>query len=303
MGDNVVEDGADAALEEVRQFFVELNEWVPILGDFLEMILGWPAARHERIYDLTGYYQDAAKLFADHLDEISGYLQDYEAWQGDGAAQLVREQLQAHFDEVGAMGGGLAAMREMVHGKALEIESMKWMAIINLVMLGIAIVQMLVTAWTGVGALVGAGEIAFTRAAMAQLVRRLLAKLWEQTIKAGVRNFVRSGVSGVAKTALRGGLVYSGFIVASKGGITLIQTLEGHDPFTEGFAGRFATEAVDGFIAGAIGGPLMLGVHSRVTEAVAFGAGQLVDNVLQIGRDNLLDAAGLRDRDPPFASS
>ena len=121
MGDNVVGDAADAVLEEVRQFFVELNEWVPVLGDFLEMILEWPEARHDRLFDLSDAYRNTTQLYRDHLEEISGYLNDLNAWQGDGTAALVRDQLQAYLDETAGMSEALSGMHETVHMKALEI--------------------------------------------------------------------------------------------------------------------------------------------------------------------------------------
>ncbi|MDT5028748.1 MAG: hypothetical protein QOE61_5174, partial [Micromonosporaceae bacterium] len=82
MGGNVAEDGADFVLEQVRRFFVELNQYVPILGDFLEMILEWPEGRSYRLFDLADSYRDAAQLYSDHLQEVEGYLRDLEAWQG-----------------------------------------------------------------------------------------------------------------------------------------------------------------------------------------------------------------------------
>jgi hypothetical protein len=51
VGDNIAEDGADAVLEVVRLFFVELDRYVPIIGHFLELILDWPEGHHERLFD------------------------------------------------------------------------------------------------------------------------------------------------------------------------------------------------------------------------------------------------------------
>ena len=92
------------------------------------------------------------------------------------------------------------------------------MAIINLVMLGVAIVQMIITAWTGVGAAAGALQIAGTKITIRTLAKQLLTQLWKQTIKGGIRNFKRGGLRGVGKTALRGGAAYSGFILATRAG-------------------------------------------------------------------------------------
>ncbi|MGW4460877.1 toxin glutamine deamidase domain-containing protein [Micromonospora sp. NPDC004704] len=295
MGDNVAEDGADAALEAVRQCMIQINEWIPVLGDFLDMITQWPEARHSRLFDLADSYLQAAELYGAHLEELQDYLGDFDAWQGDGAAQVAREQFQAYFAETAGMAELLGAVQQTVHAKALEIETMKWMAVVTLVMMAVALIQAILTIWTGIGGVAGLVAIVTARQSIVQLARQLVTKLWQETVKAGVRQFTQNLARNAGRAALRGGIMYAGVMGGIKGGILLIQAAEGHDPFTEGWATRFGVELVDSFIAGAIGGPLTLGIHSRVMEAVAFGLGQTVDNVLQYGRDRILDAAGLAD--------
>ena len=113
MTGNAVEDGADAALEAIRQTFIQINEWIPVLGDFLEMITQWPEARHDRLFDLADSYGSAAELYASHLEEIQEYIRDLSVWQGDGAAQVVREALQGYMDETSSMGEALGAMQQL----------------------------------------------------------------------------------------------------------------------------------------------------------------------------------------------
>ncbi|MFD0818564.1 hypothetical protein ACFQ0D_09620, partial [Micromonospora zhanjiangensis] len=293
-------NAADSALNELGEFFDKMTEWIPAAGGwFREMVIEWPEADYDRLYDLADHYAEAAQLYNDHLQDIFGYLNDLEAWQGDGAADAARARFQEYIDEISGMAEGLSVMHEGVQSKALEIESAKWMAIINIVMMAIALVQLILTAWTGVGLAVGAGEFATARAAIWGLMKKLLAKMWEQvfkfgfrhTLKAATRQTIQAGVRKLAVTALRSGLTYAAFVGGSKAIITGIQQFEGHDPFAEkNFWGRFGVELVDSFLAGAIGGPLTLGIQNRFTEAIAYGLGQTLENFSQMGRDQLLEA-------------
>lgn len=209
--------GAEDVLEQLREFFNELGEWIPgVVNWFQEMVLQWPEARHERIFDLADAYRTAAELYSDHLENLQDYLRDLDVWQGDGAAQVAREQLQAYFEETAAMAQAVGAMQQMVHGKAIEIEAAKYMAIINLVMIGVALVQLLLTFWTGIGAAAGAAEMAAGKITIQEVMRQLLRRLWEQTIREGIRRFIAGGLRGVALTALRGGLMYAGFTAADR---------------------------------------------------------------------------------------
>lgn len=283
----------DDVLLKLREFFHELDHWVPGAGSFfVEAILIWPEARYERLFDLSDAYRAAAELYRDHVQELEPYLRDLDVWQGDGAAQVARDQLMLHFDEISGMADAVGAMQQMVHAKALEIESAVYMAIVNLIMVAIALVQLILLFWTGIGAISGAVQMAAGRVAISQIMKMLLTRMWQQTIKAGIRRAIDAGIKGAVKTGVRSGLVYAGFVGGTKAGITLVQALRGHDPFTEDFAGRFAREVVDGFIAGFIGGPLQFGIHSRLAGAAAFTGGTAASNLLQMGRDRLIDMAG-----------
>ncbi|GLI00055.1 toxin glutamine deamidase domain-containing protein [Phytohabitans aurantiacus] len=280
-------------LLEIREFFQSLDEWIPGAGSFfVESVLMFPEARHDRLFDLADAYQTAAEMYADHLEEIRPYLTDLQAWQGDGGAQVTHAQLQAYFDEVSSMSEAISALQQGVHGKALEIEMAVYMAIVNLIMVGIALVQLLLTFWTGIGAISGAGAMATGRWAIIQVMKKLLQRMWEQTIKAGIRRTIDAGIKGAAKTALKSGLMYAGFMGVTKGGITLIQAAEGHDPFTENWGNKFARELFDGFIAGALGGPLQMGIQNRLAGGLAFMGGQFGSNAIQLGRDRLIDLMG-----------
>ncbi len=287
---------AEVALEEMQKFFEEVDHWVPVIEHFLEMVAQWPQANHERVYDLADRYGDGAQAHEDHLQDIDGYLHDLAAWQGDGAAEMVRQGLQAHMSDVHSMAQVLRGMQTITHGNAVEIESMKWMAIINFGMLAFAIVQMLLTFWTGIGAASAAGEIAFTRAAIWALAKKLVTNLWEQGIKAAIQRFVKAGIKAavttVIKTAIKSAIQFAAFTIISKGAIMTVEALEGHDPFVQGWKGQFLTEIRDSLVTGAIGGPLSFGMHGRLAQGFGFGAGALADGLIFHSGDPDFNALG-----------
>lgn len=286
----------DDILQELREFFLKVDQWIPGAGSFfVECVLEFPEARHDRLFDLADAYRRVVELYQEHVDELTPHLNDLDAWQGDGTATLVHEQLRAYLEECSAMAQATAELQQEVHGKALEIESAVYMAIVNLVMVAAALVQVLLTFWTGIGGVSGIAAMVTGRIAIREAMKRLLTRLWQQTLKASVLNTMKAGVRGAAKTALRSGAQFALFTAGTKAGITMVQALEGHDPFTEDFAGRFLRETVDSFITGAIGGPLQFGIPSRLVSAGAMMAGQVADNWLQLKRDQWLERLDLRE--------
>ncbi|MDQ7907787.1 toxin glutamine deamidase domain-containing protein [Phytohabitans sp. ZYX-F-186] len=289
------EDAASAALDAVEVCLREIDRWIPVLGDFLDMISDWPEAEHVRLYDLAEQYGSAAELYSGHLEDLNGYMRDLDAWQGDGASEIARQQLTGYFEELSSMAETLGGVQQYVHGQALEIESMKWMAVVALVMMIIALIQMIITIWTGIGAAAGAVAISGARVTIQTVAKELFRKLMQETIRGGIRKMVQTGFTNVGRRALMGALANAAFMGGIKAGIMGIQALQGHDPFVDGWEQKFAIGLADSLIAGAIGGPLTFGANSRFVEAVAFGVGQLGDNLIRMGLDSLFRATGNQD--------
>ncbi|MEJ3743598.1 toxin glutamine deamidase domain-containing protein [Actinomycetes bacterium KLBMP 9797] len=279
------EDAASAALDAVKDVLDQIDKYIPVLGWFLDAITDWPEADHVRLYDLAEQYQAAAELYSGHLEDLQDFLTGLDAWQGDGAAQIAREQLQGYFTEVSSMAETLGGIQQYVQGQALEMESMKWMTVVTLVLMIIALIQAIIWAWTGVGAAAGAVAMQGAKVTIQAVAKQLFQKMLQETIRGGIRRMIQTGFRGALQRAVGGALANAAFMGGIKAGIMGIQALQGHDPFVDGWERNFAIGLADSLIAGAIGGPLTFGANSRFVEAMAFGVGQLGDNFIRMGLD------------------
>ncbi|BCY11091.1 hypothetical protein [Actinoplanes sp. L3-i22] len=287
-GSNGFGSAFDTILDELLEFFHECEQWVPIVGPVLEMLVEIPEGRELELFDLADYYGQAAQLHAEHAEEVRQQLGElYRVWQGDGGAQKTQDHLQKYLEQVNADAQTFGEMQKMVHGAALSVEAAKMMDVVNLVMLAMATLEVVLTIIETVGlSAVGEGlAIATCRQALKTALKELVEKLIGQGFKGAVKAALKAG--------LKRGLQFAMFTAGSKAGIMAVQAAEGHDPMANFDPIEFAGEVVDGFFAGFLGGPIAMGGHNPLTEAGAMALGQLGDNYLRLYRDDLFDAMGL----------
>src|SRR5262249_11774059 len=113
-GSNAVGSALDHMMDAILEFFRECEQWVPILGPVLEMLVDIPEGKELELYDLADAYGRAAKLHRDHAQEIAPHLNDLEmSWQGDGAAQLAVAQLRGYVEQVSSDAEAFAGMEKL----------------------------------------------------------------------------------------------------------------------------------------------------------------------------------------------
>ncbi|MFI1995568.1 hypothetical protein [Actinoplanes sp. NPDC020271] len=289
-GSNGLGSFIDTALDELLEFFRECEQWVPIVGPVLEMLVEIPEGREQELYDLADYYGQAVDLHRQHAEQVQTLLGDLrQTWQGDGGAQATHEKVQQYLEQLNADAESFAQMQQMVHSAALGVEAAKMMDVVNLVMLAMATVEVIATIIETVGlSAIGEGlAIATCRQAIKTALKELVEKLIGQGFKGAVKAIMKAG--------LQRGLQFVKFTVATKLGILGIQAAEGHDPMTDFDPIEFAGEIADSFVAGFLGGPLAVGAHNPLSEGTAMALGQLGDNYLRLYRDDLFDALNLTD--------
>jgi Ser/Thr protein kinase RdoA (MazF antagonist) len=292
--ENVIGGVAGAIIGELQDIFRELDQWVPgVFPWFRENVLQFPLVDYERLFDLADAYQRAGDLYRNHLEDVNSYVPDLQGWQGSLSGRYVHEDLLGYRDRLSETLQAISAVRGEVHEKAVEIEASAFMGVVNLILAIVAIVQLLVTIWTGIGTLISTAQLFGYKMAIKKIMEELLEKLWEQGIKAFFKQGLRKGLT---KAAWEGAKGFGKFTLWTRGGITVLQTLEGHDPLgDEGALPRLGMEIVDSWVTGAIAGPLGLGIPSKLWTAATFGAGQTVDNMFKYGRDRVIDWAGLTE--------
>ncbi|AEV86746.1 Collagen alpha-4(VI) chain [Actinoplanes sp. SE50/110] len=289
-GSNGVGSVIDTVLDEFLDFFRECEQWVPILGPVLEMLVDIPEGRELELYDLADAYGRAADLHRQHSHEVQALLGDLtRTWLGDGAATKTHERLQKYLEQVNADADAFGQMQQMVSGAALSVEAAKMMDVVNLAMLAMATFEVIMTIIETVGlSAIGEGlAIATCRQAIKTALKELVDKLIKQGFKGALTAALKAG-------AWRG-LQFAAFTAGTKLGIMGIQQAEGHDPLSHFDGYEFAGEVTDSFFAGFLGGPLAMGGHNPLTEAGAMALGQLGDNYLRLYRDDLFDALGGTD--------
>ncbi|HKD99248.1 MAG TPA: hypothetical protein VKB69_16840, partial [Micromonosporaceae bacterium] len=270
-----MDSAIDHCLDELRRAFEDIDHWIHV--PVFEFLVNIPEGNENDLYDLAGKYNDAALLHAGHAQDISAHINDlYTSWSGDGAAQAAQSSLQQYMQQTTLTTEAFQDMEGLVSQGAQDIESTKYMAILNLVMLLVTLIQVIMTLWCTFGATAaeGAGAIALCRQALITALRQLLEKLGSITVR------------GLAKLALKRGLQFAAFTALSKGGIYLIESGEGHNPTWDWKS--FSGEMLDSFTTGFIGGPLSFGLRGPLAESVAMAGGQVGDNAFRKWRSELL---------------
>ncbi|BCJ46077.1 hypothetical protein GCM10010168_50250 [Actinoplanes ianthinogenes] len=278
----------DTVLDEFLEFFRECEQWVPIVGPVLEMLVDIPEGRELELYDLADAYGQAADVHRDHAEQVRILLSEmFDTWRGDGGAQKTQETLQKYLEQLNADAESYAQMQQMVQGAALSVEAAKMMDVVNLIMLAMATIEVIMTIIESFGlSAIGEGiAIATCRQAIKTALKELVEKLIGQGFKGAVKAIMKAG--------LKRGLQFVKFTVGTKLGIMGIQAAEGHDPMSHFDPIEFAGEVVDSFVVGFIGGPLSIGGHNPLTEGAAMALGQLGDNYLRLYRNDLFDAMNL----------
>ena len=123
-----------------------------------EIIFGQiPLADANNAYDLADAWGKLAQQLADaHREAAEAATGILEAWQGDGAAAHFAEQWYQYLEALSATAESAAAMQQGVQAFGLQVELMKFMAALNLLLLGISIYMIIVAAIPTGGASLGA---------------------------------------------------------------------------------------------------------------------------------------------------
>ncbi len=198
-------------LDGILGMFREFEEWCPgVVGHVLEFFVDIPEAKELRLYDLADEYGKLAQQLSDHLERISpSFTAIAENWSGSIGAEQFFQSMQQHMDEVGSSIKAAGSMQEMVQQNAQNIETMKFMAAMDLVMLAWTIYTLIMAAIATFGiAAVGAGPaIAACGAAIKSAGEKLLAQLAkdgvEAVLPATLKKAAEKAAEGVAERAAK----------------------------------------------------------------------------------------------------
>src|SRR5690242_19986535 len=130
------------------EFFRKCEHWVPgVAGQVLDVLVDIPEARVHDLYDLAEQFGRGGTLYGEHLKALADLQRELSHWRGDdqSAARMALARLTEHMEKVKGEIEASAEMQELVSSNAVSIETMKLLALGDIVMFAVAVVMFILT--------------------------------------------------------------------------------------------------------------------------------------------------------------
>ncbi|WP_431886332.1 hypothetical protein [Micromonospora wenchangensis] len=217
---------SDHALAEILEWFSDLEAAIPgVRSTVGEILIGKiPESDIDAVYELSDAWgaatQELAAFYEEAVHAADGILTN---WSGDGAAEVFTREWLSYLESLAGTVDTLASMEEAVQSFGLQIELMKFMALLGLIMLAVSLFMLVAAAIPSLGlstagipgafaacrAAIGAaatnavraiGSIS-VRAALAE-VTALLTRTLPTLVRTQLPNLVRTQVPRLVTTQL-----------------------------------------------------------------------------------------------------
>ncbi|MER7440713.1 hypothetical protein [Micromonospora avicenniae] len=145
---------SDHALAEILEWFSDLEAAIPgVRSTVGEILIGKiPESDIGAVYDLADTWADAAQALGRFYEEAvhaaDGILDN---WSGDGASTVFAEEWYKYVESLAGSVDTLASMEQAVQSFGLQIELMKFMALIGLIMLAVSLFMLVAAAIPSLG--------------------------------------------------------------------------------------------------------------------------------------------------------
>ncbi|MFY1651812.1 zeta toxin family protein [Solwaraspora sp. WMMB762] len=183
---------SDHVLSDILDWFWEIEEWIPGIHSTVgEIIFGpIPLSDGARLYDLAEAWGEVANGLAEAYEEVRPAADSIiEAWSGDAAAMQFAQQWMSYLEALRTTADSVSSMQQGVQGLALQVEMMKFMAVINLIMLAVSlyiiIAALIPSAGTSMGGVPPA--LAACRTAMWAAVRKIVQAITGITFRTALK--------------------------------------------------------------------------------------------------------------------
>ncbi|MEU8374173.1 glycosyltransferase [Micromonospora sp. NPDC048894] len=217
---------SDHALAEILEWFSDLEAAIPgVRSTVGEILIGKiPESDIDAVYELSDAWgaatQELAAFYEEAVHAADGILTN---WSGDGAAEVFTREWLSYLESLAGTVDTLASMEEAVQSFGLQVELMKFMALLGLIMLAVSLFMLVAAAIPSLGlstagipgafaacrAAIGAaatnavraiGSIS-VRAALAE-VTALLTRTLPTLVRTQLPNLVRTQVPRLVTTQL-----------------------------------------------------------------------------------------------------
>ncbi|WP_436522300.1 glycosyltransferase [Actinoplanes sp. HUAS TT8] len=240
-------------------YFSEFEEWLPDWIDWLShIVLGEiPLAKANDVYDLADQWEQlATELHNAYQDVQKAADPILNNWSGDASAAAFVEQWYAYLEGLRGSAEGAAQMRSGVQGFGLEVELMKYMVAINLLMLAVSIYMLIVAAIPSGGGSLGAAPGLFTgfRLALGKLAENTVGRIASIVVRFAIKpltNLFLKLPANLATRALAAGARFAVPLVtritlghAIPAGVVKALVYDGAKRIAETWLGKLATNVV-----------------------------------------------------------
>ncbi|GLY01594.1 hypothetical protein [Actinoplanes sp. NBRC 101535] len=222
-------------MTSLLDWFTEIEQWIPGARSKVgELILGpLPLAHANDVYDLADHWGALAdSLNAAYEDVMQAANPILENWSGDGAAQMFTQDWFNYLEGLRQSAESAAQMRQGAQNFGLEVELMKFMAAINLVMLAYSLFAIAAAAGPSLGAALLGVPAAFAAAktAIFAAARQAISKIMSLSMRIVMRDigmlFTRlpGALTHTLPTTLRNGATRLGPAIASRVNVPAMRT-------------------------------------------------------------------------------
>ncbi|WKU08265.1 glycosyltransferase [Micromonospora sp. HUAS LYJ1] len=145
---------SDHALAEILEWFSDLEAAIPgVRSTVGEILIGKiPESDIDAVYELSDAWgaaaQELAACYEEALHAADGILTN---WSGDGAAEVFTREWLSYLESLAGTVDTLASMEEAVQSFGLQIELMKFMALLGLIMLAVSLFMLVAAAIPSLG--------------------------------------------------------------------------------------------------------------------------------------------------------
>ncbi|MEU1603555.1 hypothetical protein [Micromonospora matsumotoense] len=145
---------SDHALAEILEWFSDLEAAIPgVRSTVGEILIGKiPESDIDAVYELSDAWgaatEELAAFYQEAVHAADGILEN---WSGDGAAEVFTREWLSYLQSLAGTVDTLASMEEAVQSFGLQIELMKFMALIGLIMLAVSLFMLVAAAIPSLG--------------------------------------------------------------------------------------------------------------------------------------------------------
>ncbi|SCE91851.1 hypothetical protein GA0070216_103124 [Micromonospora matsumotoense] len=145
---------SDHALAEILEWFSDLEAAIPgVRSTVGEILIGKiPESDIDAVYELSDAWgaatEELAAFYQEAVHAADGILEN---WSGDGAADVFTREWLSYLQSLAGTVDTLASMEEAVQSFGLQIELMKFMALIGLIMLAVSLFMLVAAAIPSLG--------------------------------------------------------------------------------------------------------------------------------------------------------